>query len=154
MGEEPLKGSEILTLSSPGLFDLPANSLSCPSPEWVTGWGHGTLRAHLVQPLLQAALIIRKTPPYIETHCVAGIRVGSVRPLTLLNLVLPQGFCTCCSLCLTCSLLRVLQGSFLSVRYFPNVTQCEKPLQNTQSRVGTLTLYHLILIFLFICLPI
>lgn len=33
-GEEPFKGSEILPLSSLGLFCLPANFLSCPSADW------------------------------------------------------------------------------------------------------------------------
>lgn len=39
LGREALKGPEILTLDSPGLFDLPANSLSHSSPHCGDGIG-------------------------------------------------------------------------------------------------------------------
>lgn len=61
LGEGPPKGSNILTLSSPGLL-LPANSLNWPSSNCGESIGLWWL---LEQSRLWAALIITKIPPYI-----------------------------------------------------------------------------------------
>ena len=124
---EALKGPEILTLDSPGLFDLPANSLSHSSPDCGDRIGcqyfkssSGSAPAPGLNYKIPHNCKITKVPPYIDTHYVSGLRLGYYfYSLNILHLVLPQGLCTCCSLCLTGPFFTILQSSFLVNEVFP-----------------------------------
>lgn len=84
--------------------------------------------------------------------------MGSVRPLTLLNLVLPQGFCTCCSLCLktsspdTCVVPSLPHFSFqlMSTQWPLQSTTCSQSTSPLHSHLLTM---YILLIYLFNVCP-